>query len=119
MELIIKIIDLFHKGGPVMYLLLACSLSIVTVAVERYLYYRSIATDTQHFQNKLQALPEKQHFLEAVQLFEKTPAVVARVALAGRLAYQRGSQPERALETSAVAAADKLRERLDILTVFQ
>jgi hypothetical protein len=56
MELLTKTIDLFHKGGPVMYLLAACSLFVVAIAVERFLYYRNISANSQFFQNKLEPL---------------------------------------------------------------
>lgn len=118
MELITKSIDLFHKGGPVMYLLLACSLFIVAMAVERFLYYRSISVNSRPFQYKLQTLLEKQHFSEAIQLCEQTPAIIAKVALAGLLAHQRGSQLENSLESAAALAAVKLRERLDDLSMI-
>jgi len=118
MELITKSIDLFHKGGPVMYLLLACSLFIVAMAVERFLYYRSISVNSRPFQYKLQTLLEKQHFSEAIQLCEQTPAIIAKVALAGLLAHQRGSQLENSLESAAALAAVRLRERLDDLSMI-
>lgn len=118
MELITKSIDLFHKGGPVMYLLLACSLFIVAMAVERLLYYRSISVNSRPFQHKLLTLLEKQHFSEAIQLCEQTPAIMAKVALAGLLAHQRGSQLENSLESAAALAAVRLRERLDDLSMI-
>ena len=34
-----EFIRLFQAGGPVMYLLLLCSIISVTIAVERFIYY--------------------------------------------------------------------------------
>ncbi len=116
MELITQTIYLFHKGGPVMYLLAACSLFVVAIAFERFLYYRSISTNAQLFQQKLQPLLEKQRFNEAAQLCEQLPTAIAHTALAGLIAYQRGSQIENALESAAMLAADRLREHLDDLS---
>jgi len=119
MELINQTIHLFQQGGPVMYLLVACSLFTVTVAVERVLYYRSVSAETQSFQQKLQPLLEKQRFAEATQLCEQTsPNILATVALAGLQAFQRGSQIENALESAAMLAASRLRERLDDLSMI-
>ena len=117
MELITQTIYLFHKGGPVMYLLVTCSLFVVAVAIERFLYYRKISVNAQSFQEKLQALLEKQRFSEAAQFCEKSPAAIGRIALAGLIAYQRGSQVELALESAAMLAAAKLREHLDDLSM--
>jgi biopolymer transport protein ExbB len=117
MELLTKTIDLFHKGGPVMYLLAACSLFVMAIAVERFLYYRNISANSRFFQNKLEPLLEKQRFSEASQFCEQTPDAIAKVALAGLLAYQRGSQLENALESAATLAAARLREHLDDLSM--
>lgn len=117
MELFIQAIDLFHKGGPVMYLLAACSLFVVAIAVERFLYYRTISADSTAFQQKLQPLLEKQRFSDAIGLAEQSPAAIAKVALAGLLAHQRGSQLENALESAAQLTAARLREHLDELSM--
>ena len=118
MELITQTVHLFYKGGPVMYLLVATSLFAVTVAVERFLYYRSVSAGAQVFQLKLLPLLEKQKFSEAIQLCEQlAPNALAFITLSGLLAYQRGSQLESALESSAMLTASRLRERLDDLSM--
>lgn len=118
MELITQTVHLFHKGGPVMYLLVAASLFAVAVAVERFLYYRSVSAGTQTFHLKLLPLLEKQKFSEAIQLCEQlTPNALAFITQSGLLAYQRGSQLESALESSAMLTASRLRERLDDLSM--
>ncbi|WP_301860573.1 MotA/TolQ/ExbB proton channel family protein [uncultured Megasphaera sp.] len=40
MESLIEGIELFQKGGAVMYVLLACSLFVVYIGAERWLFYR-------------------------------------------------------------------------------
>jgi biopolymer transport protein ExbB len=35
-------LDLFFRGGPVMYPLLACSILVLTVAIERFLFWLSV-----------------------------------------------------------------------------
>ncbi|SMC49967.1 MotA/TolQ/ExbB proton channel family protein [Sporomusa malonica] len=117
MELLMQTINLFHKGGPVMYLLVISSLFVVAIAVERFLYYRNISTDSQSFYNKLQPLLEKQRFSEATQFCEQSPAAIAKVALSGLLAFQRGSQVESALESGATLTCARLREHLDDLSM--
>lgn len=41
MEAIKEAIEYFHKGGLVMWPLLLCSIIVVTIAIERYLYYKT------------------------------------------------------------------------------
>ncbi|MBP2636022.1 MAG: MotA/TolQ/ExbB proton channel [Firmicutes bacterium] len=117
MEFVNQIISLFHKGGPVMYLLVACSLFVVTIAVERFLYYRTISAGTAAFRPKLQSLLEKQRFSEAAQLCEQTSHALSIVAQAGLAAFQRGSDVENALESAATLTAARLREHLDELSM--
>lgn len=117
MELLTQTINLFHKGGPVMYLLVVCSLFVVAIGVERFLYYRNVSANSQSFHTKLQPLLEKQKFSEAIQLCEQTsPNVLAAVSLSGFQAHQRGSQVENALESAAMLTASRLREHLDDLS---
>lgn len=119
MDLILQALSWFDKGGPVMYLLVACSLFVVAVAGERFLYLRGVAGEMASLQQNLQPLLEKQRFAEAVQLCEQlAPNMLAAVALAGLQAFQRGSQLENALESAAMLAAARLRERLDDLSMI-
>jgi biopolymer transport protein ExbB len=118
MESLTQSISLFHKGGPVMYLLVICSLVVVTIAVERYLYYRHAVLDMQRFKATLQPLLEKQCIKEAVALCENTEAVVGKVAVEGLYAYQRGSSIETALESAAMLVAARLRENLNYLSAI-
>ncbi|SHJ55968.1 MotA/TolQ/ExbB proton channel family protein [Propionispora hippei] len=118
MEFLSQCFTLFHKGGPVMYLMLLCSFLVVTITVERFIYYRNAATDTSAFIRKLQPLLERQRIGEAIQLCEQLPKTVSQVALQGLLAYQRGSQIENALESSATLTAAKLRQYLNYLSAI-
>lgn len=118
MDILSQFISLFHKGGPVMYLLVLCSMAVITIATERFLYYRTMSTDTQAFLTKLQPLLERQKVTEAVQLCEKTPKVINQVALEGLRAHQRGSSVENALESAAQLSAARLRESLNYLSTI-
>ena len=41
MDSIMTGIEFFHKGGPVMYLLLLCSIFVVAIAIERSMYFNA------------------------------------------------------------------------------
>jgi biopolymer transport protein ExbB len=118
MEILTQSINLFYKGGPVMYFLVLCSLTVVAIAGERFLYYRHAALNMQQFQAKLQPLLEKQCVEDAVSLCNKTEAVVGKVTVEGLYAYQRGSSIETALESAAMLVAARLRENLNYLSAI-
>ncbi|WP_378954491.1 MotA/TolQ/ExbB proton channel family protein [Pelosinus sp. sgz500959] len=118
MDFLSQCLNLFHKGGPVMYLLVLCSLAVIAIATERFLYYRSMSSNTQAFLGKLQPLLERQKFSEALQLCEQGANAVNQVALEGLHAYQRGSNIENALESAAQLSAARLRESLNFLSAI-
>lgn len=119
MELLNQTIHLFHQGGPIMYIMVACSIFAVAIAVERFIYFRRITKKLPEFQKELKALLENSRFTEAAQLCEQaSPNILADIALAGLKAFQRGSQIENALESAAALAAAHLRERLDDLSML-
>jgi len=118
MEFLSQCISLFHKGGPVMYLLVLCSLAVITIAVERFLYYRSMSSNTQAFLEKLKPLLEQQRMTESIQLCEQKTNAIHQVALEGLHAYQRGSSIESALESASQLSASRLRESLNFLSTI-
>ncbi|WP_371378451.1 hypothetical protein [Sporomusa aerivorans] len=54
MDVINSSIELFQKGGYVMYPLLVCSLLVIAIAVERYQYFRKAATDINSLMTELE-----------------------------------------------------------------
>lgn len=110
--------ELFHKGGPVMYFLLLCSLFVVAIAAERFLYFRHAGLDMQAFRSQLQPLLEKKCADEAAQLCEQTSAAAGQVMAEGLRAYQRGGNVENALESAAALVAARLREHLNYLSAI-
>ncbi|GMA98877.1 MotA/TolQ/ExbB proton channel family protein [Pelosinus sp. IPA-1] len=117
-ELLMQSINLFYKGGPVMYFLVMCSLGVVAITVERFLYYRHAALNMQKFQVNLQPLLESQCVEDAVLLCENTKAVVGNVTAQGLYAYKRGSSMDTAMESAAMLAAARLRENLNYLSAI-
>ncbi|MDF2572833.1 MAG: MotA/TolQ/ExbB proton channel, partial [Sporomusa sp.] len=118
MEFISQALSIFHKGGPVMYLLLACSLVVVTIAVERFSYYQAMVTDAQAFVTQLRPLLERQRITEAIQLCEQKPVVIGQVTAQGLRTYQQGGNVENTLEAAAMLSAARLREYLNYLSTI-
>lgn len=51
MDLLMQGVDYFHKGGLVMYILLMCSIFIVTICIERLLYFKKADSGRAFTQN--------------------------------------------------------------------
>lgn len=118
MEFLSQCISLFYKGGPVMYVIGACSIVVIAIAVERLLYYREMSADVQSFIGNLQPLLEKQRFGDAQQLCANTPAVIGRLAAEGLEAYQRDGNVEAVLDGTCALLAARLREYLNYLSAI-
>ena len=118
MELLSQIFSIFTKGGPVMYLLLLCSLGTGIIVFERLLYYRAASTDPNVFLAKLRSVLERQGLGEAIQFCERTPAIIAQITAKGLAAYQHGVPVAKALETVVAKEASHLREYLNFLSAI-
>lgn len=118
MDLLLQCINLFHKGGPVMYLLAFCSLVVVTIAAERFLYYRNGAVNMEIFIEKIQQLLERQRISEALQFCEQTSGIVAKLTLQGLQAYQREEHVENTMTAGSMLAAARLRENMRYLSAI-
>jgi biopolymer transport protein ExbB len=116
MDFLSQCITLFSKGGPVMYVIVGCSLVVAAIGVERFFYYQHMSTDAQTFISKLKPLLEKQKIAEAQQLCEQNPAAIGCLGADGLEAYQRESNVEMAMDGAAALLAARLREYLNYLS---
>jgi biopolymer transport protein ExbB len=116
MELAIKAVAVFQKGGPVMYLLLLCSLIVAAIGVERFLYYKENRTDTQALLEQITPALERDDWEAALAACRQASGVAAKVAAKGIQGFLRGSlHIESMLEGEAALAAARLRENLNHL----
>ncbi len=116
MSFIAKCFQIFHQGGPVMYLILACSVLVAAIGVERFMYYRKMDTDMHEFIGRLAALLERDDWAAAHELCRQTQGIAAMVAAKGIAHVQRGcANIESVLEGEASLAVAGLRAYLNHL----
>lgn len=115
MELLSQVAALFQKGGLVMYPLLACSIMVIAIVIERWQYYRTAETSEEFLALLEKKLAEGQ-WQEAMALCEKTSGITPRIILK---VLQKGALDpallQNALEGAAALAVARLRERLGYL----
>lgn len=117
MELITSSVELFQKGGLVMYPLLLCSLMVVTIAVERYLYYRKAATtDYTNFLPELTVRLNNYDWAGARKVCDSAGGVVGKMLSRGldNISFD-ACDLESAMSNFAAQSAAKLREKLGYL----
>ena len=110
--------DLFQKGGPVMFVLLACSIAVAVIAIERFRFYRQAGKGASDFVAKLPGLLQGsslQQAAEACRVENTAPAYIAEI---GVRAAAAGDDVPLALDTAYADMAMRLRERLNYLSMI-
>ena len=81
-------IDLISKGGPLMWLLLACSFLSVGIFVERFFLFHRATINVGDFLQGLANLIGKKNYAEALHECAGTPGPVARVIHAAVIRHE-------------------------------
>lgn len=116
MEPIMGVVTVFQKGGLVMYPLMACSILVMAVALERYRYFRVAQGSKQNGLGDLEKNLEIGNWDGAIEICEKNTGVIAGVLTVGiRHVSHENHGMETALEGAAAIATARLRRRLDYL----
>lgn len=118
MDFLMHSIALFHKGGPIMYVLAACSLLTAAIAAERWQYYRRLAAGSHGFTETLADLLENGRITEALALCDQHSHLLAWLTRQSLQAYTKGQPLLQAIEFAAAAAAARLRAYLHYLSAI-
>ena len=116
MELIMTGIDFFHKGGPVMYLLLLCSMFVVAIGIERALHFNRMDSGRDFARVFYEQVTASQYG-EAAALLQNAHGVLAKIIIA---AVQKENREQAAhyMELQSGIALSRMRQRLYYLSVI-
>lgn len=116
MELLSNAAALFQKGGLVMYPLMLCSIIVMAIAVERFMFYRAAATDDDRLLARIGPLMERGERQAALGECRNAKGLSAAVLAEGlKRQYTDSHSLENALSGAAALAAASLREHLSFL----
>ena len=113
-----EIVELFAKGGPVMYLLLVSSIAVAAIGIERFRFYSYAAHDSENFLSALSQRLKSQSAEEVLSFCSQANSSVGLVATAGVKASLAGDNVELALNIAYAEEAMKLRARLNYLSMI-
>lgn len=109
-------IELFHKGGWIMWPLLALALVAIFVSVERMVAIGRAASDNDEFLARVRQMVNAGDLAGALALSEKTPGPVPLLVANGlRNHHLETSDIERAMEELALRQTPLLHKRLGVL----
>ncbi len=107
-------LDYFFRGGPIMYPLLLCSLTSLTVIIERIIFWiREEKNRDRGLLNELMSLIEKGQFEKAKRITQHTRDFVTRVMVCG--VVHRDFSLRDALQMSADEELARMKRYLPIL----
>jgi biopolymer transport protein ExbB len=111
-----NLLELFLRGGVVMWPILLTSILGAVVIVERWLVLRRAQIDAGQFLLKLRSVLQKGDLMAAVNFCSKTNAPLANILKRGLTIYPEGHERVReAIENAGKAEAFKLEERMGVL----
>ena len=103
-------LELFQKGGPVMYFILLCSLVAAVIIIERLIFFRRIRVDEDSLIRRLKASLEKGHADEALAICESHPSPITNLMKAG---IENRHQPKQVIREAILDAASLEIPRLE------
>ena len=118
MDAIMTGIEFFHKGGAIMYVLLLCSLFVVTIGIERTMYFSRMDTG-RAFAREFYQCMANDDFAGARKLAEDHRGALANILFgAMKLVKTDSSRVSSYMEIQSGIALSKLRKRLYYLSVI-
>lgn len=111
----LQLVYWFHKGGLVMYPLLLCSVLIVAVAVERFVFFRRSCNRSGDLLRQVEAALHSGAWESAQRAANETGGVIGRILAAGLAQHGVAGAMRESFEESTALEATNLRRNLSYL----
>jgi biopolymer transport protein ExbB len=113
--------ELINKGGPVMWLILGCSMLAGLIFLERLLHLHRAQINAGDFLKGIYNILRRKNVVEAVSICEETPGPVAYIVRAAVLNYDESRETiARAIKEAGLAEVPRLERNLNmLLTIAQ
>ncbi len=111
--------DVIQKGGPLMYLIILCSIVALAVTIERLFHLHRAKIDSDKFMESISMILRRNRIMDAVDLCEKTPGPIAHIIKAGILKHDRSRQEiKEAIEDTGIYEVPRLEKNLGALATI-
>ncbi len=112
-------LEVFQKGGFLMYPIFFCSLIAITIFFERMFYLRSIRAKSKRFVTRIYDLVKKGSIELAISACRKNPIPISMIMLSGLTRYsQTREEIKEAIEDSANQEIPALEKHLSTLSTI-
>lgn len=111
--------DVIQKGGPIMYLIILCSILAFAVVLERLYHLYRARVNTKDFMSKIAATLKRNKIMEAIEMCNNTPGPIADIMKAGVLKHDRPrSEIREAIEDTGAHEVPRLEKNLGVLATI-
>ena len=111
--------DVMQDGGPVMWLILLCSIVAVFIFLEKLFYLHRVQINAGDLVRGLINVLKRNSIVEAISLCDDTPGPAAHVLRASILSYEEGEEDLRqAIDDAALGEIPRLEARMKILATI-
>ena len=111
-------VELFQKGGPVMYLLFLCSLTVAAIAIDRWLCYKKAGLGAADLLRDITNFSHSRQADEMQKAAQGKDNVVAVLTNAGTRANAAGENVQIVIDAAYSDLAMELRTRLNYLSMI-
>lgn len=109
-------LQIMRDGGPVMWLIAACSLIATFIFLEKWFQFHREQVNVKELLKGLFNVLKRDGFVEAISLCDNTPGPAAKILAAAILAYEHGEKDIRlAIEDANAEEIPKLEKHVTIL----
>lgn len=112
-------LEIMKQGGPVMWLILLCSVIAVFIFLEKLFYFHRVQINAGDLVRGLVNVLKRNSIVEAISLCDDTPGPAAHVLRAAILAFEQGDEDLRqAIEDAGLGEIPRLEARMKILATI-
>ena len=107
------LLQYFNKGGPMMWPLLAVSIAVIAISLERAFHYHKVSINTPEFLKKIRVALEAKKIKDAITMCENYRGPIASILKSGLLKAGRSREEiETAIAASGGVEMSRLERRL-------
>jgi biopolymer transport protein ExbB len=111
--------ELIVKGGPLMFLILLCSVIALAVVIERLFYLYRSRIDTSSFMDDIAKTLKRNKIMEAIDRCNATPGPISQILKAGILKHDRSRlEIKEAIEDAGIHEVPRLEKNLPVLATI-
>jgi biopolymer transport protein ExbB len=112
-------VNIFLKGGPIMWPILLCSIIAFAIVIERLYHLHRARIDTRKFMDDIANVLRRNKIMEAIEICDNTPGPIAHILKAGILKHDRPRQEiKEAVEEAGLYEVPRLERRLTTLATI-